>query len=115
MKIETVYMKIKIISLLAGPSLPAILAGQIILAGCASPNPQTHAGPATRPASAQKAAGGKGGSQLWAENCARCHNIRTPTSYSDTHWDVAMLHMRIRGNLTAEEHKKILEFLKSAN
>ena len=34
---------------------------------------------------------------------------------SDAEWDVAMHHMRIRANLTAEEHRKILEFLKSAN
>lgn len=58
---------------------------------------------------------GKGGSQLWAENCTRCHNLRSPSAYSDSEWEVAMHHMRIRANLTAEEHRKILEFLKSAN
>lgn len=57
----------------------------------------------------------KGGAQLWAENCVRCHNIRSPSTYSDVEWDVAMHHMRIRANLTAEEHRKILQFLKSAN
>ena len=57
----------------------------------------------------------KGGSQLWSENCARCHNMRSPSSYSDAEWDVVMHHMRIRALLTPEEHKKILEFLKSAN
>lgn len=57
----------------------------------------------------------KGGSQLWSENCARCHNMRSPSSYSDAEWDVVMHHMRIRAQLTAEEHKAILEFLKSAN
>ena len=57
----------------------------------------------------------KGGSQLWSENCARCHNMRSPSSYSDAEWDVVMHHMRIRAILTPEEHKKILEFLKSAN
>lgn len=57
----------------------------------------------------------KGGAQLWGENCGRCHNVRSPSSYSDAEWDVAMHHMRIRANLTAEEHNKILEFLKSAN
>jgi cytochrome c5 len=57
----------------------------------------------------------KGGSQLWSENCARCHNMRPPATYSDAEWGVAMHHMRIRAQLTAEEHKAILEFLKSAN
>jgi cytochrome c5 len=64
---------------------------------------------------ANSAQSGKGGSQLWAENCMRCHNVRSPSSYSDAEWEVAMHHMRIRANLTAEEHEKILEFLKSAN
>jgi cytochrome c5 len=59
------------------------------------------------------AATGKGGAQLWAENCQRCHNMRSPSSYNDAQWEVAMLHMRVRANLTPEEHKKILEFLKS--
>src|SRR5437762_1933113 len=57
----------------------------------------------------------KGGSQLWSENCARCHNMRSPRSYSDAEWEVVMHHMRVRARLTPEEHKAILEFLKSAN
>lgn len=58
---------------------------------------------------------GRSGAQLWAENCARCHNLRSPASLSDAEWAVAAHHMRIRANLTAEEHTKILEFLQSAN
>ena len=58
---------------------------------------------------------GKSGSQLWTENCTRCHNDRSPATYNDAQWEVAMHHMRIRANLTAEEHTKILEFLQSAN
>ncbi len=58
---------------------------------------------------------GKSGTQLWSENCTRCHNDRSPASYSDAQWEVAMQHMRIRANLTVEEHRKILEFLQSAN
>ena len=58
---------------------------------------------------------GKGGAQLWADNCQRCHNTRSPSTYNDAQWEVAMMHMRVRANLTPEEHKKILEFLKSGN
>jgi hypothetical protein len=54
----------------------------------------------------------KSGAQLWADNCQRCHNTRSPSSYNDAQWEVAMMHMRVRANLTPEEHKKILEFLK---
>jgi hypothetical protein len=58
---------------------------------------------------------GKSGAQLWSENCVRCHNIRSPSNYSPAQWEVVMLHMRVRANLTPEEHKKILEFLKSGS
>jgi mono/diheme cytochrome c family protein len=57
----------------------------------------------------------KSGVQLWADNCARCHNIRPPDSYSDAQWDVAVLHMRIRANLAAEDARAIVDYLKSAN
>ena len=57
---------------------------------------------------------GKSGAQLWADNCQRCHNARSPGSLSPAQWEVAMMHMRVRANLTPEEHKKILEFLKSS-
>lgn len=57
----------------------------------------------------------KGGAQLWSENCARCHNSRSPSTYGNANWDVAMAHMRLRANLTAEESRKVLEFMKSAD
>jgi hypothetical protein len=74
-------------------------------------------GCATNKQSGEVAAGatGKGGAELWAENCIRCHNIRSPSSYSPAQWEVVMMHMRVRANLTPEEHKKILEFLKSGS
>ena len=56
----------------------------------------------------------KSGAQLWADNCQRCHNFRSPTSLSPMQWEVAMLHMRDRANLTREEHEKILAFLKTS-
>lgn len=55
------------------------------------------------------------GAQLWGENCVRCHSSPSPESFSNSQWDVAVTHMRIRANLTEEETEKILEFLKSAN
>jgi len=58
---------------------------------------------------------GKGGAELWAQTCARCHNIRSPTEFSHAEWQVIMHHMRVRANLTGEEQRKILEFLKSAD
>ena len=56
-----------------------------------------------------------GGAQLWAQNCIRCHNIRNPASLSDRQWEIVLHHMRVRANLTTQEHEMILEFLKAAN
>ncbi|MCH7513324.1 MAG: cytochrome c [Bacteroidetes bacterium] len=57
----------------------------------------------------------KSGAQLWGENCVRCHNIPSPNIYSDQQWELAVSHMRLRGNLTKEESDKITEFLQAAN
>ena len=56
-----------------------------------------------------------GGAKLWAQNCIRCNNIRNPASLSDRQWEIVLHHMRVRANLTADEHELILEFLKAAN
>jgi hypothetical protein len=79
----------------------------LILMSCASDN-QAGTTAAAAPAGREE----KSGAQLWADNCQRCHNTRSPSSYNDAQWEVAMMHMRVRANLTPEEHKKILEFLK---
>src|SRR5437773_11946354 len=55
----------------------------------------------------------KSGAQLWAENCVRCHNIRSPGSLSPDQWEVAMMHIRVSANLIPELLKKIPELLKS--
>ncbi len=57
----------------------------------------------------------KGGAQVWAQNCIRCHNLRQPQERSDREWEAIVFHMRVRANLTAEEHRLIVEFLKAAN
>jgi len=54
------------------------------------------------------------GEQLWSNNCLRCHNIRPGTMYGDAQWDVILHHMRLRANITGQEQRAILEFLKSS-
>jgi mono/diheme cytochrome c family protein len=80
------------------------------LIGCASNAKTGEVAAGTTPSAAEKS-----GAQLWGENCIRCHNIRSPGNYSPAQWDVVMMHMRVRANLTPEEHKKILAFLKSGS
>lgn len=55
------------------------------------------------------------GAELWADNCNRCHNSRSPAERSDAEWDVIATHMRLQATLTGEEFRKILAFLKTAN
>lgn len=84
------------------------------LSGC-STAPQGAASAAPKNQGVAAASTSVGGAQLWGERCGFCHNVRSPTSYSDAQWEVATLHMRVRANLTGNEQRKILEFLKSAN
>lgn len=59
--------------------------------------------------------GEKGGAELWANNCKQCHNLRTPSTFSSDQWEMLVTHMRFRCGLTANETKKIRDFLKTAN
>ncbi len=64
--------------------------------------------------SVSKEVKGKEGSQLWAENCSRCHKAPGASNYSSEHWELIGTHMRMRAHITAEETRKIVEFLQSA-
>lgn len=94
-----------------------LLAAAIAIGGCvlSLPKATKTLGAADRPQPAAAGQAQKGGAQLWAENCMRCHNMRSPESYSDAEWNVAMHHMRVRANLTEADYKAILQFLKAAN
>ncbi len=93
-----------------------IFAVGLILSGCKSPCAKKKTDTAAKTESmAPSAESAKGSSQLWQENCMRCHNMRSPTSYSDKEWEIAMHHMRVRAALTAEEQRRILEYLQASN
>lgn len=64
---------------------------------------------------ATQAVKSKTGSQLWGENCIRCHNAPSSGEYSPVQWEVIGMHMKQRANLTDDEITKIVAFLKSAN
>jgi hypothetical protein len=54
----------------------------------------------------------KSGAQLWAENCQRCHNTPSPSTFSPEQWETVGLHMQSRALLTDDEKNKIVAFLK---
>lgn len=98
-------MRSKTLITAAGLALLAVGLTGLVLTGCATPEKTAEKGAPASPS----------GVQLWAQNCGHCHNIRSPGSYSDAQWDVIALHMRVRANLPAEDHRQILAFLKSAH
>lgn len=107
------YIKNSNMKFLLGSGLVLVMMAALMLAGCGSSStPPAKAGDANASVAKMQE---KGGAELWGQTCARCHNIRPPTEFSHDQWQVAMHHMRIRGYLTGEEQKKILEFLKSAD
>ena len=55
----------------------------------------------------------KTGTQLWGENCGRCHNAPGPGEFSAANWDIIGMHMRVRTNITETEERKIIDYLKS--
>ncbi|MCA6440580.1 MAG: cytochrome c [Chitinophagaceae bacterium] len=55
----------------------------------------------------------KSGTQLWSENCQRCHNTPPSSAFSNTQWEVINTHMRQRAMLTEDEIKKITEFMQA--
>jgi hypothetical protein len=52
--------------------------------------------------------------RVWAENCGRCHNLRSPREFDYDQWEVIVHHMRIRATLTEDECRAVLKFLKAA-
>lgn len=51
----------------------------------------------------------------WSDICGRCHNLRSPSEYSDAQWTVVVDQMRLLVPLTTQEQYEILAFLKANN
>jgi hypothetical protein len=96
-----------------------VLAGLLLLASTSSnlfaePKANQKEGNKSSSSASNDSYRGLTGEELWSNNCMRCHNIRPPTMYSDSQWDVIVHHMRLRANITGQEQRAIVEFLKSA-
>lgn len=55
------------------------------------------------------------GARQWANNCARCHEMRDPTEFRDDLWRPIIGHMSIRAGLTGDQTRNVLAFLQSSN
>jgi cytochrome c1 len=54
------------------------------------------------------------GTQVWADTCMRCHNVRPPSDLTIRAWSFSMNHMRVRAGLTGQETRDILAFILSS-
>lgn len=55
------------------------------------------------------------GAQTWANNCNRCHNMRSANEMRDDQWPAVVAHMRVRAGLTGQEARDVLVFLQGSN
>ena len=90
-------------------------AAAALVPGCQSNNGEPRAGETLENMEVASADTGLSGAQLWAQTCIHCHNSRSPASYSDAEWNIAMSHMRQQAHLTGDQYRKILEFLRASN
>ena len=54
----------------------------------------------------------KSGALLWGENCQRCHNTPSASTFSKEKWETIGMHMQSRALITDKERDKIVAFLK---
>jgi len=87
--------------------LAAMLSFSAVATGGEEPQQQT-------PAQPDMAAFARG-AKAWADNCARCHNMRDPKDLSDDQWKVVTTHMRLRAGLDGREVRDITVFLQGSN
>jgi mono/diheme cytochrome c family protein len=90
-----------------------ILAGGAIFA-TAPVAAQTDTQTTTEAASQKDAAALARGAQAWANNCSRCHNLRSPSELNAELWGVSVQHMRVRANLPGKVAEDIKAFLISS-
>lgn len=55
------------------------------------------------------------GARVYGDMCGRCHNARSPLERSDREWVTVVNHMRVRGNLTGRQARRVLAFLQATN
>ncbi len=94
-----------------------ILTGVTILTTAAisvQTNAQTPPEESASTAADEYAASRIRGAQAWADNCGRCHNLRSPSELNAELWDVSVMHMRVRANLPGKLADDIKAFLMSS-
>lgn len=53
------------------------------------------------------------GATVYADNCNRCHEYRSPTEFNGPQWSIITTHMRVVGGIPADESRAVFEYLKA--
>lgn len=53
------------------------------------------------------------GATVYANQCNRCHEYRSPTEFNGPQWSIISTHMRVIGGIPADESRAVFEYLKS--
>lgn len=99
----------------------AIMAAALLNVGGCATHPATKTASTAKPASLpwpltiHDPAKHQTGAELWAENCMRCHELRSPAQYKPGEWGVIIDYMRLKAGLTGEQARKIERFLKESS
>lgn len=94
-----------------------ILTGSTVLAAGAvlsQTMAQTTSAETNPPPAATDTAAVARGAKAWANNCGRCHNLRSPSELNAELWHVSVQHMRVRANLPGSVADDIKAFLISS-
>ena len=49
------------------------------------------------------------GATVYANNCNRCHEYRSPTEFNGPQWSIIMTHMRVIGGIPADEARAVFQ------
>jgi hypothetical protein len=55
------------------------------------------------------------GARVFAENCSRCHESPDPASRDGREWRAISLHMRVFSDISKEDQRNVLIFLRTFN
>jgi hypothetical protein len=53
------------------------------------------------------------GAKLWPIYCNQCHNARPPGEKAPHEWDQEIMHMRMLGNIPADDARALVQYLKA--
>ena len=90
------------------------IVGMAAALGTAAALAQVSFAKETSPADTPAAAAARG-AKAWADNCATCHNNRSPLEKGDAGWAIATTHMRVRANISGDVARDIIAFLQASN